>query len=135
MRAALYNAQQAHTAITALYQQIKPFLFAGKQYVIEVKEKTRSTAQNAKMWAMLGEVSDQVDWHGQKLTPDEWKDVFTAALKKQRAVPGIDGGFVILGQRTSKMSIRDMGELIELMQAFGAEHGVRFTAPEWLEAA
>ena len=37
-----------------------------------------------------------MNWHGQKLTPDEWKDVMTAAPKKQRVVPA-DGGFVVLG--------------------------------------
>lgn len=87
---------------------------------------TRSTEQNSKMWAMLHEVSVQVDWYGQKLTDDEWKDVFTAALKKQRAVPGLDGGFVILGARTSKMTVSEMSELIELMTAFGVERGVQF---------
>jgi hypothetical protein len=86
------------------------------------------------MWAMLSDVSKQVDWYGQKLTPDEWKDVFSASLKKQKAVPGLDGGFVILGLRTSKMTIREMGELMDLIEAFGAEKGVRFTAPEYAEA-
>ncbi|MBK9617266.1 MAG: recombination protein NinB [Uliginosibacterium sp.] len=39
--------------------------------------------------------------------------------------------FVVLGQSTSKMSIREMSDLMELMSAFGAERGVRFTAPEY----
>lgn len=134
MNVILHNAQQGHAAYTALWQQIKAHLMAGQPMVVEVKEKTRSTEQNARMWAMLTEVSRQVDWYSQKLTPEEWKDVFSASLKKQKAVPGLDGGFVILGQRTSKMSIREMGELMELIEAFGAQKGVRFTAPEWMEA-
>ena len=133
MNIVLHNAQQGHMALMSLWQQIKAHLMAGQQLVIEVKEKTRSNEQNARMWAMLTEVSRQVDWYGQKLTPEEWKDVFSASLKKQKAVPGLDGGFVILGQRTSKMSIREMGELMELIEAFGAQQGVRFTAPEWME--
>lgn len=80
---------------------------------------------------MLTDISQQVVWHGAKLHPDEWKDVLTAGLKKQRAVPNIDGdGFVILGARTSRMSKRDMSELMELMEAFGAQQGVRFRAKE-----
>lgn len=133
MNIVLHNAQQGHMALMALWLQIKAHLMAGQQLVIEVKEKTRSTEQNARMWALLTDVSRQVDWYGQKLTPEEWKDVFSASLKKQKAVPGLDGGFVILGQRTSKMSIREMGELMELIEAFGAEKGVRFSAPEWME--
>lgn len=128
----LYSAQQGHMALMGLWLQMKAHLIAGQQLVIEVKEKTRSTEQNARMWALLTDVARQVDWYGQKLTPEEWKDVFSASLKKQKAVPGLDGGFVILGQRTSKMSIREMGELMELIEAFGAEKGVRFSAPEWM---
>jgi hypothetical protein len=45
-------------------------------------------------------------------------------------VPGIDGGFVVLGKSTSKMTKAEMTELQELMAAFGAEQGVKFTATE-----
>lgn len=99
--------------------------------VITLEDPTRTLEQNARMWAMLGDVSAQVDWYGQKLTSEEWKDVFSAALKRQKVVPGLDGGFVVCGQRTSKMTKRDMSDLIELMNAFAAERGVRFTAAEW----
>ena len=51
----------------------------------------RTLDQNSRLWAMLTELSRQVEWYGQRLRPEEWKDVMTAALKKQRAVPGIDG--------------------------------------------
>lgn len=132
MNIVLHNAQQGHMALMGLWLQIKAHLMAGQQLVIEVKEKTRSTEQNARMWALLTDVSRQVDWYGQKLTPEEWKDVFSASLKKQKAVPGLDGGFVILGQRTSKMSVREMADLMTLIEAFGADKGVRFSAPEWM---
>lgn len=131
MRALLCNPQQAHVVFSNFFQQLKPLLMSGHQYAIEVKEKTRSTEQNARMWAMLTDVSRQVEWYGKKLTPEEWKDVFSAAHKKHKVVPGIDGGFVVVGASTSKMSIREMGELMELIEAFGAQQGVRFTAPEY----
>lgn len=131
MRALLCNPQQAHVVFSNFFQQLKPLLMAGHQYAIEVKEKTRSTEQNARMWAMLTDVSRQVEWYGKKLTPEEWKDVFSAAHKKHKVVPGIDGGFVVVGASTSKMSIREMCELMELIEAFGAQQGVRFTAPEY----
>lgn len=98
-------------------------------YVCEIKPRTRSLDQNAKMWAMLADLSRQVEWYGNKLTSDEWKDVLTAALKKQKAVPGIDGGFVVIGARTRNMTIREMGELVELMYAFGAEQNVEWSEP------
>lgn len=102
-------------------------LAAPEGYVVTIAERTRSLDQNAALWPALTEVSEQVDWYGQKLTPEEWKDVFSAALKKQKVVPGLDGGFVVCGQRTSRMGKREFGDLLELVHAFGAERGVRFS--------
>jgi NinB protein len=133
MKVVLYNAQQAHAAIMNLWAQIKGPMVDGQQYVIELREKTRSNEQNARMWAMLSDVSKQVIWHGRKLSPEEWKHVFSASLKRQDVVPGIDGGFVVLGLSTSKMSVREMGDLMELISAFGAQNGVKFSAPEYIE--
>ena len=80
------------------------------------------------MWANLEDIAQQVVWYGVKLTKDEWKDVLTAALKKQKVVPGIEGGFVVIGARTSKMTVPEMTELIELSTAFGTQQGVKFRA-------
>jgi len=97
--------------------------------VVTVAEPTRNLEQNARLWASLSEVSKQVDWYGQHLTPEEWKDVFSAVLNRQKVVPGIEGGFVVCGQRTSKMSKREFSELLEVIYAFGAEKGVVFSDP------
>lgn len=96
------------------------------------RKRTRTTQANACMWAHLADLSRQVDWYGQKLTAEEWKEVISAGLRNQRAVPGINGGFVVLGVRTSRMSIAEMAQMIELIQAFGTERGVRWTAPKWI---
>jgi len=98
-------------------------------FMVAFKETSiRNIEQNNLMWSLLHEISQQVEWYGQKLTPENWKDVFTAALKRSKVVPGIDGGFVVIGAHTSTMTTREMAELIELMQAFGAEHHVKFKA-------
>jgi len=104
-------------------------------YIVHIKAPTRSLEQNAKMWAMLHEVSEQVEWYGQKLTDHEWKNVFSAALKRQKVVPGLDGGFVVCGQSTSRMSKREMADMITLMHAFGSEpnHLVDFKDIENIE--
>ena len=93
-------------------------------YAATFGEATRTNDQNAKLWPMLDDIARQVDWYGNKLTDEEWKDVFSAALKRQKVVPGLDGGFVVCGQRTSKMGKREFSDLIELMYSFGAEQGV-----------
>jgi len=95
-------------------------------WTVSLTEPRRSLEQNALMWSLLGELADQVDWHGQKLTAENWKDVLTAGLKRQRVVPGIDGGFVVLATSTRRMTKPEMSELIEMIYAFGAEQGVEF---------
>lgn len=121
----LYNAQQGHQAMaTQVWPFLKSMLLAGHRMVLEVKPETRSLAQNARLWAMLTIISRQVVWYGRKLSPEDWKHVFTAALAKQDVVPGIDGGFVVLGKSTSKMTKAEMAELQTLIEAFAAERGI-----------
>lgn len=95
---------------------------------VEFKEAKRSTDQNARMWAMLTEVAQQVEYHGLKLTPDDWKLIFLDALKREvRMVPNLDGnGFVSLGRSSSDLDKSEFSDLIELIFKFGAEHGVTF---------
>lgn len=80
------------------------------------------------MWAMLTEIAQQLPWHGTVLRPDDWKLIFLAALKReQRLVPNLDGdGFVNLGRSSSDLSKNEMGDLIDLISAFGSTHGVKF---------
>jgi len=103
---------------------------------IIIQEDTRSLAQNRMLWTCLRDVSQQVVWYGKKLDSDSWKNIFSASLKGQETVPGINGGFVVLGQSTSKMRVSEMRDLITLIHAFGAEHNVKFSdesarAAEW----
>lgn len=107
-----------------------------KPLAVTIQEPTRSLEQNSRLWATLRDISEQIVWYGRKMDSESWKHVFTAALKKQVTVPGIEGGFVVLGQSTSKMRVGEMRDLIELINAFGAEHGVTFSdesrlAIEW----
>ena len=91
-------------------------------FAVTVAEPSRNLEQNAKLWALLSEVSEQVVWHGRKLTPEDWKHIFTASLKRMDVVPNLEGtGFVALGLSTSQMSKREFSDLIELVQAFAAE--------------
>lgn len=95
---------------------------------IELKKAKRTIPQNSLLWQRLTDISRQVVWHGEKLTPSDWKDVFTAALRNSHVVPGIDPGtFVSLGLHTSDMSKEEMGELLDLIDAFAAEQGVELS--------
>lgn len=95
---------------------------------VEFKESKRSVPQNALMWSLLTEISKQLVWHGVRLTPDDWKLVMLDGLKTEmRIVPNISGsGFVNLGRSSSDLSRAEMSDLVELIYAFGALHGVTF---------
>ncbi|MCA6276570.1 MAG: recombination protein NinB [Phenylobacterium sp.] len=99
---------------------------------ITFQEAKRTTDQNARMWAMLTEVARQVEWDGLKLSADDWKLIFMAALKQElRMVRNLDRtGFVQLGRSSSDLSVAEMGDLMDLIAAFGAREGVTFAEPE-----
>jgi hypothetical protein len=122
----LFNPQQASTAWVEIFPKVKAYLMGGNRLTLCIKKETRSSEQNRLMWAALTDIANQVDWHGSKLSAEDWKTMLTASLRQQRAVPGISGGFVVLGMSTSKMSKEEMSELLELAMAFGAQQGVAF---------
>ena len=97
----------------------------------ELREAKRSTEQNALLWASLTEIARQLPWHGVRLSADDWKLVFLDALKAEmRLVPNINGnGFVNLGRSSSDLSKAEFGDLLELIFAFAAEHGVTLARP------
>ena len=94
-------------------------------------DKRRNLEQNARLWAALSDISEQVCWHGQYYSAEDWKWILTAGLKReQRLAPGVNGGLVVLGTSTSKMIVREMTELLEFIDWFAAEHNVKLGAPE-----
>jgi len=129
----LRNSSVKQNCITAIQQLPTD---SDRPLQITIQEDTRSLAQNRMLWACLHDVSSQVVWYGKKLDSESWKHIFSASLKGQETVPGINGGFVILGQSTSKMRVSEMRDLITIIHAFGAEQNVRFSdesarAAEW----
>lgn len=99
---------------------------------VEFKRARRSIPQNSLLWAALTDVSRQVEYHGMRLTPDDWKLIFLDGLNREvRMVPNLDGtGFVNLGRSSSDLSKQEMTDLIELIFEFGARHAVVFNEKE-----
>lgn len=102
-------------------------------FVVRVTEPTRNLAQNAAQWPILEAFSQQLTWpvNGQmvRMTPEEWKDVLTAAFKgeKARLAMGLDGGVVMLGMRTSEMSKQTFSEWLDFLNATAALRGIELT--------
>lgn len=105
---------------------------APEGYRVEIKPAKRTMAQNDMMWSILTDISRQVKFvvNGALVTvePEEVKDILTAGLKQEmRMAMGLNGGMVMLGQRTSRMSVREMSQLIELAYAFGNDKCVEWS--------
>lgn len=92
----------------------------------------RTIDQNAKMWAMLTDVAEQLTLNGDKMTTEDWKILFLDhTSRERRVVPSLDGkGFVNLGRSSSNLSKEEMADLIEAIYEFGARAGVEWTEPE-----
>ena len=98
--------------------------------VVTIKPQTRSLDQNAAQWPILEAFAQQLQWpvNGQMvwMTAEEWKDVLTAAFRREsvRVAMGLDGGMVMLGMRTSKMSKAQFSDWLEFLNATAAMRGV-----------
>jgi len=101
---------------------------APEGYIVTIKEETRTLDQNAKLWPMLADLSSQIEWHGVKLSSDEWKDFATATLKAQKFVPNLEGsGFIAVGGRTSSMGKKKFSDLLEIIYMIGARNEVEWS--------
>lgn len=108
---------------------------APEGYVAEVRQPTRTTEQNDKMWAMLTDVSVAMP-EGRRHTPEDWKAVFMNACGWEvQFIEGLDGRPFPQGFRSSRLTKKQMGDLITYIQAYGDEHGVAWTDPETRKAA
>lgn len=105
---------------------------APQGWVVEIREPTRSDAQNALLHAALSDIAKQVEWHGKRFDVLTWKRLCTASWLREigespELIPALDGkGFDVIFERTSKMTVPQMTSLIEWCLAFGAENGVAF---------
>lgn len=106
----------------------------GLDVVVKVHEERHSAAQQRLLRAILREIAAQVVWHGEKLDPETWKELLTAAKQGERIIPGIYGGLVRVGSSTKHKSVAWLSELIEFAYAFGAEQGVKFRTPRGMSA-
>lgn len=91
---------------------------------IEFKSSKRSLPQNSRMWAMLTKIAEGLEWHGQKYSPDDWKDYFIHALKRERWMPAEEGGMIPIGRSTSSLTKDEHSELTALIEAFAARQGI-----------
>lgn len=103
---------------------------APEGFKVTIEPPGRSLDQNAAQWPILEAFSKQLKWpvNGKMVAmqPEDWKDLLTAAFRREtvRVAMGLDGGMVMLGQRTSKMTKAVFSEWLEFLNATAAMRGV-----------
>ena len=103
---------------------------AGPGFVVNVRQPTRNVDQNARMWAMLSDVS-RAKPEGRHWTTDTWKAAFMHSLGHQcQFAQGLDGsGAFPVGFRTSRLTVSQMADLITVIAEYGDRHGVQWSEP------
>lgn len=98
--------------------------------VVTVKEATRNLDQNARMWAMLSDVA-RAKPEGRMWPPETWKAAFMHSLGHQCLfAEGLDGsGPFPVGFRTSRLTVKQMADLITVIAEYGDRHGVHWSEP------
>lgn len=96
--------------------------------VVTIKEATRNLDQNALMWAALSDIS-RAKPEGRMWTTETWKAAFLHNLGHQvQFAEGLDGsGPFPLGFRSSKLTKKQMADLITCILEYGDRHGVKWS--------
>lgn len=108
---------------------------APAEAVLRISGPKRSLDQNAKLWAMLSDVS-RAKPEGRMWTPEVWKAAFMHALgHEMQFQAALDGnGFFPLGFSSSRLTKAQFADLITTVQEYGDRHGVQWSEPSPYEA-
>lgn len=97
--------------------------------VVNVREATRNADQNARLWAMLSDIS-RAKPDGRMHTAEVWKALFMNACGYEvQFLQGLDGNPFPAGFRSSRLTVRQMADLITFIGAWGDERNVRWSEP------
>ncbi|KAA6207924.1 recombination protein NinB [Avibacterium paragallinarum] len=100
--------------------------------VVEIKPLTRTLAQNAKLHAMLGDIAKQCEFQGKKRDIETWKMIMVSAHNiakggQAEMAIGLEGEVLNLRESTAEMGVKRLASLIDYVDAWAAEQGVRFS--------
>lgn len=100
---------------------------APRDAVVKISAAKRSENQNAKMWALLSDIS-RAKPENRKHIPEVWKCIFMSALGHEvKFEMGLDNQPFPIGFRTSKLTKPQMSDLIEFIYAYGAKNEVKWS--------
>lgn len=129
------NTENAREIMEQAFDFLDELIIDGKDAQITIEPMTRNLEQNAKLHAMLNDIAKQKTFNGKKLSIEQWKMIFVSAHRvategQAEMAIGLEGEVINLRESTAKMSMSRCASLIEYIQSWGANNGVRFQAAE-----
>jgi|SRR6185436_7854049 len=101
------------------------------------------TAQQRKILnAACGDLAKQINWHGNRLSKDEWRHFFSGTVMGWRMLPAYDygngaPGFIMLGGSSLKMNKKQYSEAITMVFHLGDDplsQGLQCKRVQWCQA-
>lgn len=98
------------------------------------------TAKQRRMLnAVCGDLADQLSWHGNRLSKDDWRHMVAGTILGWRMMPAIDRGdgaqgFIMLGGSSLKLSRSQAADAITALLQIGDhpnEQGLRASPVRW----
>ena len=97
--------------------------------VVKIAAPKRTHDQNAKLWAMISDVS-RAKPEGRMHTPEVWKCLFMASCGHTvRFELGLDNKPFPIGFSSSRLCKSEFADLITVVQEYGDRHGVQWSEP------
>ena len=133
-----------------LYPQLKKELETTPALEITIRKVTRNLQQNARLHAMLGDISKQCDmqvlnsqtgeFEPQRVDIEVWKRATLSAwFRAENQSPAMlikaldDTGLDIVHHKSSKLTVEQAASYIEYLNFVGAERGVKWSAPAHMQ--
>ena len=116
---------------------------APEGWMVVLSEPVKKRIQEEKYHAMIGDISKQCEFMGEKHDAEDWKrltvDMFAAVMRDLgtpihhdgRVMPSLDHKRVVqLGIQTKDFYVKEAADFIEYLYAFGSEKGVIWSEPK-----
>lgn len=115
---------------TARVRAMQAVRSAPAGFLVEIKEPTRSSDQNAKFHAICADLERSgLPWAGKPRDADAWKVLLVsghsiATGQQGEVIPGLESEFVSIRESTASMSKTRGSSLIEYAQEFCARNDI-----------
>lgn len=106
----------------------------------KVEGTTRMTAKQQNMLnAVCGDLANQLHWHGNRLSKDDWRHMLAGTMLGWRMMPAIDrgegaAGFIMLGGSSLKLTKSQAADAITVALQIGdhpEDQGLRARPVRW----